>query len=50
MVADVGQDLRRVSLHADGHTVDLTLPAAVPIAEFIPSILDLLRTEAVRAR
>jgi type VII secretion integral membrane protein EccD len=45
MVADVGQDVRRVSLHTDGHTFDLSLPAAVPIAEFIPSILDLLRTE-----
>jgi type VII secretion integral membrane protein EccD len=44
-VADVGQDVRRVSLHADGHTVDLTLPAAVPIVEIMPSILDLLKIE-----
>lgn len=44
-MADVGQGVRRVSLHADGHTVDLTLPGGVPIVELMPSILDVLKTE-----
>lgn len=44
-MAEVDHDVRRVSVHADGHTVDLSLPAAVPIAELMPSVLDLLRTE-----
>ncbi len=42
-MTEVGQDVRRVSLHADGHTVDLTLPAAVPIVELLPSVLDLFK-------
>ncbi len=39
-VSDPG--LRRVAVHADGASVDLTLPAAVPVAELIPSIVDTL--------
>lgn len=32
--------LRRVAVHAQGASVDLHLPAAVPVAELIPSIVD----------
>jgi type VII secretion integral membrane protein EccD len=34
--------LRRVSIHADGSTVDLALPATIPIGALIPSMVDLL--------
>lgn len=34
--------LRRVSIHAGAHAVDLALPAGVPIAVLIPSIVDML--------
>ncbi|WP_204808234.1 type VII secretion integral membrane protein EccD [Mycobacterium riyadhense] len=36
--------LRRVAVHAGTTTVDLSLPAAVPIATLIPSIIDLVGT------
>lgn len=35
-------ELRRVSVHAGSASVDLTLPAAVPVAELIPPIVDVL--------
>ena len=41
-MAGTGHEVRRVSVHADGHTVDLTLPAAVPIIELMSPIVDLL--------
>lgn len=34
--------LRRVTVHAGAQAVDLTLPAAVPVATLIPSIVDIL--------
>ncbi|MGZ4583046.1 MAG: type VII secretion integral membrane protein EccD, partial [Mycobacterium sp.] len=34
--------LRRVSVHADAAVVDLVLPAKVPVAVLIPSIVDIL--------
>ena len=34
--------LRRVSVHAGTAVVDLALPAAVPVATLIPSIVDIL--------
>ena len=43
-MAETGHEVRRVSVHADGHTVDLTLPAAVPIIELMSPIVDLLQT------
>lgn len=33
-------ELRRVAVHAGSASVDLTLPASVPVAELIPSIAD----------
>ncbi len=35
-------DLRRISVHADAAVLDLSLPAAVPVATLIPSIIDIL--------
>lgn len=34
--------LRWVTVHAGAQAVDLTLPAAVPVATLIPSIVDIL--------
>lgn len=34
-----------MSLYADGLSVDLTLPAAVPVAALMPSVLEILATE-----
>lgn len=34
--------VRRVAVHADNASVDLALPATVPVAELIPSIVDTL--------
>ncbi|OBK28536.1 type VII secretion integral membrane protein EccD [Mycobacterium asiaticum] len=34
--------LRRVTVHADSANIDVALPATLPVAELIPSILDLL--------
>ena len=45
MVAGSDPGTRRVSVHADGITVDLALPATVPVAALIPSILDILPAE-----
>lgn len=45
MVAGSGRDLRRVSLYADGRNVDLALPAAVPVAALLPSIVDILSSD-----
>ncbi|SOJ53539.1 hypothetical protein MSIMFB_01041 [Mycobacterium simulans] len=36
--------LRRVAVHAGTATVDLSLPAAVPVATLIPSIIDMVGT------
>ncbi len=47
-VSDPG--LRRVAVHADSASVDLTLPATVPVAELIPSIVDTLGGAAPGAR
>lgn len=41
-VSEFDPDLRRVAVHADSASVDLTLPATVPVAELIPSIVDAL--------
>ncbi len=43
-MAGFGQDVRRVSLYADALNVDLTLPAAVPVAALLPPIRDVLAT------
>ncbi len=43
-MAGTGDEVRRVSVCADGHTVDVTLPAAVPIIDLMSPIVDLLRT------
>lgn len=44
-------ELRRVSVHAGTAVADLSLPAAVPVATLIPSIVDILghRTDLVDA-
>lgn len=39
--------LRRVTVHAGAQAVDLTLPAAVPVATLIPSIVDIDRKSVV---
>jgi type VII secretion integral membrane protein EccD len=41
-VTQVGTDVRRVSVHADGRTVDMVLPAGVPIAELLPVVVDVV--------
>jgi len=41
-VSEFDPDLRRVAVHADSASVDLTLPATVPVAELIPAIIDAL--------
>lgn len=41
-VAEYAQGLRRVAVHADTGCVDVALPAAVPVAALIPSIVDIL--------
>lgn len=40
-----GAELRRISVCADAVSVDLALPAAVPIASLMPPIVDILATE-----
>ena len=40
-------DLRRVSVHTDAAVLDLSLPAAVPVATLIPSIIDILAGRAI---
>jgi len=42
MLSTPDPGLRRVSVHAGPAVVDLALPAAVPIASLIPSIVDIL--------
>jgi type VII secretion integral membrane protein EccD len=42
MSATFDSELRRVSVHADAAVLDLSLPAAVPVATLIPSIVDIL--------
>jgi type VII secretion integral membrane protein EccD len=41
----VGGGLRRVTVYADSHYVDLVLSAALPIGSLIPPIVDILATE-----
>jgi type VII secretion integral membrane protein EccD len=41
-LSESGPGLRRVSVHAGAAVVDLTLPAGVPVATLIPSIVDIL--------
>lgn len=42
-------ELRRVSIQSDITTVDLALPAAIPVAALTPSIVDLLQPTDARA-
>lgn len=42
--------LRRVAVHAEGASADLTLPATVPVAELIPSIVDTMGAATPGAR
>ncbi|WP_227370970.1 type VII secretion integral membrane protein EccD [Mycobacterium fragae] len=44
-VPATGAELRRVSVCADAVSVDLALPAAVPVASLMPAIVDILATE-----
>ncbi|OBF63329.1 type VII secretion integral membrane protein EccD [Mycobacterium sp. 852002-51971_SCH5477799-a] len=37
--------LRRVSVHGDAALVDVTLPAGIPVAVLIPSVVDILRID-----
>lgn len=37
--------LRRVSVHWDAAAVDVTLPAGIPVAVLVPSVVDILRVE-----
>ncbi|HEX5252276.1 MAG TPA: type VII secretion integral membrane protein EccD [Mycobacterium sp.] len=37
--------LRRVSVHWDAAVVDVTLPAGIPVAVLIPSVVDILRAD-----
>jgi type VII secretion integral membrane protein EccD len=46
MSATFDSELRRVSVHADAAVLDLSLPAAVPVATLIPSIIDILDSRA----
>ncbi len=39
--------LRRVTVHADTAVADLSLPAGIPVATLIPSIVDILRARDV---
>lgn len=41
-MTQAGTDVRRVPVHADGRTVDLVLPAGVPIAELLPVVVDVV--------
>lgn len=42
VVSQSSPDLRRITVHADALQLDLVLPALVPVAVLIPSIVDML--------
>lgn len=46
MSATFDSELRRVCVHADAAVLDLSLPAGVPVATLIPSIIDILDSRA----